>query len=347
MLPYDPPSTDLAPGLPVTLLSRLTDIAATIDQIANLIVQAAPGEVENIFAGHRHELQRAVDALGAGIIDFLAEGPSSKQVETVRAQIATPIRTWSATSPVFNRMARSASKGPRDFEVPALVLQNQRGGADIWSLIMNDFYLHSFAARAFRNRFTMLSRHLLEEVIWRTHAGINPVRVLNLKCDTGTELVWLADEPELASTQITCLDEDAAALRSARANLDKRLPVKARFLRINPLKYARSPLKRPQTYDISYAAALWDYLTDYQAVALIRDCHGLLAPDGVLILGCPTRGVPTNERVIIAWVLNLMIHYRDEADFHQLFAQTPFGSVSVRFEREPLGGDMLVIAQRP
>jgi SAM-dependent methyltransferase len=347
MFPHDPAYTDLAPGLPATLLSLLTDIAATIDHIANLIVQAAPGEVEGIFAGHRHELQRAVGALGAGIIDFLAEGPSPKQIETVRAQIATPIRTWSATSPVFNRMARSAVKGPRDFEVPGLVLQNQRAGADVWSLIMNDFYLHSLAARAFRNRFAMLSQRLLQEVTWRADAGINPVRVINLKCDTGTELVRLADNLEPASIQITCLDEDGAALRAARVNLDKRLPMKTRFLRINALKYARSPLKLPPTYHVSYAAALWDHLTDSQAVALIRDCHDLLAPGGVLILGCPTRGIPTNERVIIAWVLNLMVHYRDEADFYQLFAQTPFGSESPHFEREPLGGDMLVIAQRP
>ena len=220
-------------------------------------------------------------------------------------------------------------------------------GADLSALILNDFYLHTVAAQALRNRFALLTRHLLQEVARRTQAGINPVQVLNLKCDSGSELVTLAEEPEFAAAQITCLDEDATALRAARAKLDKRLVVGARFLRVNALKYAGNPFWRSQHYDVSYAAVLCDYLTNDQAVALIRDCYDLLAAGGTLILGCPTSGVPVRERIIGDWVMDLVFHYRDEPDFRRLFAQTPFGSETLQFEREPLGGDMLVIAQRP
>ena len=72
----------------------------------------------------------------------------------------------------------------------------------------------------------MLVAGLQREVTLRTHAGINPVQVLNLKCDSGSELVALAEEREFALTAITCLDEDTTALRAARARLDKRLPTK-------------------------------------------------------------------------------------------------------------------------
>ena len=50
---------------------------------------------------------------------------------------------------------------------------------------------------------------------------------------------------------------------------------------------------------------------------------------------------------LVAWVMNLVIHYRDEPDFRRLFAQTPFGSETLQFDREPLGGDMLIVARRP
>ena len=347
MFPPNPDHIDPTLAVPERLRSLLQQVAEILAQIATDIARAAPTDMPIILAEHRGTFYGTMDALGRGIIDFLAEGPSPKEIGTARAQIAAPIRAWSATSPVFVRLVRPSTKGPRDFEVPALVLQNQRVGADISSMVLNDFYLHSLAAQALRNRFAMLTRHLLQEVTQRVQAGVNPVRMLNLKCDTGSELLRLADEPAFAAAQVTCLDEDSTALRTARARLDERLPVKTRFVRISALKYARSPLKVPQTYHISYAAALWDYLTDHQTVVLIRECYDLLGPDGVLILGCPTRGVPASERVLIAWVLDQAIHYRDESDFRRLFAQTPFGLETLHFEREPLGGDMLVIAQRP
>jgi SAM-dependent methyltransferase len=213
-------------------------------------------------------------------------------------------------------------------------------------MIFNDFYLHSIAAQALRNRFAMLTRHILHEVAWRTQAGINPVQVLNLKCDSGVELIRLADEPEFAAAQITCLDEDPTALRAARAELDKKLIVRGRFYRVNALEYARSPLWRSQHFAVCYAAVLSDHLTTDQTLSLIRDCYDLLASGGTFILGYPTNGVPANERAIIAWVLGLEIHYRDEPDVRRLFAETPFGAKDLQFECEPLGGDQLVIARR-
>ncbi len=156
----------------------------------------------------------------------------------------------------------------------------------------------------------------------------------------------LAEEPEFALTEITCLDEDAKALRAARAKLDKRLPTRTRFLRISAMRYAESPMRRSQHYDVSYAAVLLDHLTDHQAIGLVRNYYSLLAAGGVLILGSPTSGIPAGERALIVWVLDLVVHYRDEPDFQRLFAQTPFGSVTLFFEHEPLGGDLLVSATR-
>ena len=346
MSPHESAHTDPALAVPRPLQSRLQQVAETLSQIIASIERATPAEIRITLAEHRPEFYGVMNALGAGILDFLAENPSRTEIDTVRTQVVTPIRTWSATSPIFNRAFRSAANGPRDFEVPGLVLHKRRAGADLSSLVLNDFYLHAIAAEALRNRYAMLVARLQREVNQRAHAGINPVQVLDLKCDAGNELVALAEEPEFALTEITCLDEDASALRAARAKLDKRLPTRTRFLRVSALRYAQSPMRRSQHYDVSYAAVLLDHLTDRQAVALVRDHYGLLASSGALILGSPTRGIPAGERALIAWVLDLVVHYRDEPDFQRLFAQTPFGSESLLFEREPLGGDLLVSATR-
>jgi SAM-dependent methyltransferase len=347
MFPPNPDRFDPAFAAPERLPVLLQQVAERLAQIAADIARATPADVPSVLAENRGSFYRTMDALGRGIADFLTAGPSQAEIAAARAQVAAPIRAWSATSPIFVRLVRPAARGPRDFEVPALILQNHRVGADISSLIFNDYYLYSFAAQALRNRFDLLTRRLLREVSLRAQAGDGPVRLLNLKCDTGSELVRLAGEPAFAAAQVTCLDEDSTALRAARASLDKRLALKARFVRIDALKYARSPHHRPRSYAVAYAAALWDYLTDRQALALLRDCYDLLEPGGVLILGCPTHGVPVGERLLGAWVLDLVIHYRDEPDIRRLLAQTPFGAEAVQCEREPLGGDLLVSASRP
>jgi SAM-dependent methyltransferase len=346
MSPHDSTHADPALAVPRSLRSRLQQVTETLKQIIASIERATPAEIPITLAEHRPEFYGVMNALGIGIADFLAEKPSPTEIDAVRTQVVAPIRMWSATSPIFNRVFRSAANGPRDFEVPALVIHNRSAGADLSSLVLNDFYLHAIAAEALRNRYAILIARLQREVTLRSHAGINPVQLLNLKCDAGNELVALAEEPEFTLTEITCLDEDATALRAARTKLDKRLPTRTRYLRVSAMRYARSPMRRSHHYDIIYAAVLLDHLTDRQVVALVRDYHGLLAEGGVLILGSPTSGIPAGERTLIAWVMDLVVHYRDAPDFQRLFAQTPFGSETLIFEREPLGGDLLVSATR-
>jgi len=227
MSPHDSTHADPALAAPRSLRSRLQQVAETLSQITTHMQRVPPAEIPLILAEYRPEFYGVMKALGVGILDFLAENPSPAEIDAVRTQVVTPIRTWSATSPIFNRTFRSAANGPRDFEVPALVIHNRRAGADLSSLVLNDFYLHAIAAEALRNRYAMLVARLQREVTLRTHASINPVQVLNLKCDSGSELVALAEEPEFALTEITCLDEDATALRAARAKLDKRLPTRS------------------------------------------------------------------------------------------------------------------------
>lgn len=306
-----------------------------------------PTLVPAVMVQHRTELYRALDAIGGWINDYLATNPSLADREAVRTRIAALIRAWSATSPVFNRLINSAGGIPRDHELSELVLDNRQAGADFPSMFFNDYYLHSIAAQATRNRFAMLTERLLQAVLGRVRTDTNQVQLLNLKSQAGRELIRLADQPAFSLVQITCLDDSATALRALRAELDNLLPGQAHYLRVDPRQFARGPLRPSRPYDIIYAASFFTYLTKSEAIALVRDCYGLLAPGGILILAGPTNGIPANERILGTWLLGLQLYYRDEADWRDIFAQTPFGVKTLQFEREPLGGDMLVSARRP
>ncbi len=158
MSPHDSTHVDLALAVPGSLRPRLQQVAETLSQIIASIERATPAKIPLTLAEHRPEFYGVMNSLGVGILDFLAENPSPTEIDEVRTQVVTPIRRWSATSPIFNRTFRSTANGPRDFEVPALVIHNRRAGADLSSLVLNDFYLHSIVAEALRNRYGMLIR---------------------------------------------------------------------------------------------------------------------------------------------------------------------------------------------
>ncbi len=82
-------------------------------------------------------------------------------------------------------------------------------------------------------------------------------------------------------------------------------------------------MRRAHHYDVSYAAVLLDHLTDRQTVALVHDYYGLLSEGGALILGSPTTGIPASETTLIAWVLDLAVHYRDEPDSYNCSLRRP------------------------
>ena len=115
MFPHNTDHVNSALAVPARLQSLLREVEESLAQIAAHMARVAPAEIPVILAEHRGTFYRAMDALGGGIIDFLAENPSPDQIQAVRTQIAAPIRAWSATSSVFNRLLRSSARGPPRF----------------------------------------------------------------------------------------------------------------------------------------------------------------------------------------------------------------------------------------
>ena len=91
---------------------------------------------------------------------------------------------------------------------------------------------------------------------------------------------------------------------------------------------------------------MFNYLGADQATELIEDCYGLLAPGGRLIVGNFSPGLPMNERVLLEWLLEWYLLYRDEGDYRRVFAGTSFDVDRLRFEYEPLAANLFVVAER-
>ncbi len=89
MSPHDSTHADPALAVPGALRSRLqASSAETLSQIFIASIQHAnPAEITLILAEHRPAFYGVINALGVGILDFLAENPSPAEIDAVRTQV--------------------------------------------------------------------------------------------------------------------------------------------------------------------------------------------------------------------------------------------------------------------
>jgi hypothetical protein len=63
-------------------------------------------------------------------------------------------------------------------------------------------------------------------------------------------------------------------------------------------------------------------------------------------MGSVTDAAPVEEQRLRAWVMSWDWHYRGEAEWRELFAQTPFRDEDMQVEYEPLGVGLVIRAYR-
>lgn len=70
------------------------------------------------------------------------------------------------------------------------------------------------------------------------------------------------------------------------------------------------------------------------------------APGGTLLVGNFSLETHPNDRVLIDWLLDWQLLYRNEADYRAIFARTSFDQAHLYFEFEPLRANLFAVAHR-
>ncbi len=326
--------------------SQFERVARLVRHIEAGCTQAGQDDVSNVLVRHRPALFGAMHVLGDTIADFLASNPSPNAIQSSRERIIPSIRAWSATGPFFQHAFYKRRGYTGDFETIEIIYDCRPTGDDLLGLIFDDYYLHARPAQAVRNRLTYLVQRLQTEVQQLARANRTPMRLLSLGSGPARELALLAAEPGFCErVQATCLDLDPGALAHARqrlAHLDGRIA----YVRANALRFAHSPDRPIEPYHLIYAAGLFDYLNADQSAQLIEDCHSLLAPGGLLLIGNFSQETHLSDRVLMDWLLEWRLIHRSEDDFRAIFARTSFGVERVHFEYEPLCANLFIVTQR-
>lgn len=326
------------------LQAVLNGVHSIIEETRKQCLLAGPNDVPVILARNRLALYGAMDQVGAWINEFLAEGHDRTEVTAAREVIVGLLRPPSATGPFFDRSYGKLRGYPGDFETIEIIYRCRPSGATLAALILDDYYLHTLASQAVRNRLCYLVERLGQEVARRWTCGGAPVRILSLGSGSARELTMLAkDSAFVGSVSITCLDLDTEALRFARNALQSHYDGRVSYLKGNALDFASGIHRCDPPYHVIYAAGLFDYLKDSQARRLIEDCYGQIASGGTLIVGNFSVELPPSERVLIEWLLEWRLLYRDEGDYRRIATGTSFASRDLRFDYEPLRANLFAI----
>jgi 2-polyprenyl-3-methyl-5-hydroxy-6-metoxy-1,4-benzoquinol methylase len=343
----DPPDAELALALPEPARSLLAEISVLIARISAHMSSVSPGEVQNVLAAHRQTFYRTMDAFGVGIIHFLAEDPPPDQIQAVRERITAQIREWSSTSPLLQHSLRKPRGQSSDPELVKALLRERPAGADIAALVFDDYYRYSVGGMAFRDRLEMLVQAVLQTVARCAAAGVNPVRVLSLHASGAGEILLLAQNETFAEiAEVTCIDNRPAALREVSRQLKGRLEKHFSCVHADALQYAEGPDRSHHHYHVIYGVSVFEHLGMSSASLLVRNCHTLLAPGGILLVGSVTPSVPAGEQILRAWLTDWDLQYRDETAWRHVFARSGFDANALRFEYEQYRANVIVSAER-
>ena len=155
-----------------------------------------------------------MDALGVAIIHFLAEDPPPDQIQAVQERITAQIREWSSTSPLLQHSLRKPRGQSSDPEPVKALLRERPAGANIATLIFDDYYRHSVGGMAFRDRLKSGAGRATNGSqmcgCWRESGASE------LHASGAGEILLLAQNETFAEiAEVTCIDNRPADARSA------------------------------------------------------------------------------------------------------------------------------------
>lgn len=179
-------------------------------------------------------------------------------------------------------------------------------------------------------------RRRLAEQIDRTVAANSGARILSVGSGSMRELELSRAAKSGALREIVALDHDPTSLDAARHNPDGSLRDYVRPLRLN-VKHLLVKPAEPPSYQLIYAAGIYDYLPQRVGLQLTRRLFDMLEPGGRLLLA---NFLPVWEAGYMEAFMDWYLIYRERQQIEALADSIEPGKASIRYfhgERNCIG----------
>lgn len=224
--------------------------------------------------------------------------------------VAAPVRALHATSPFVKRLQRWPRGYAGDFEtIEWMCDATNRAALGTAGWAIEQYALHSPIAQQHRNKVGLQARAMLGTVLRKRDA-----RIASIGCGGCRDLALIQDYVPEGAGQFALVDGDADALAFARRRL-ARISDRCRAIH-GRVPRALKSLQPSGPYDLIVAGGLFDYLPDRWAIATLRECRGLLAPEGRLLFSNLARGNPF--RTWLEYLADWTLIERDHDDILRL-----------------------------
>ncbi len=232
-----------------------------------------------------------------------------------------------------------------DFNMIEMLYADQPDGDGKIGKIIDEWLIHTPAARAIRGRRLLLKNELIKHSS-KFKDDTDTINIMNLACGPNRELFDFIGECEYSEKiNALCIDIDTEALQFTNQYVNT-FPHMAsiRLMSENLVKWA---LGRAQQnfgqQNIIYSSGLIDYLDRRLVLKFVSRCYEHLKPGGKLLLGnfSPTNPIKSLMDNILQWRL---IH-RSSEDLKSIFHDTPFKD-NVEIISEKQGINLFAVGTR-
>jgi hypothetical protein len=247
-------------------------------------------------------------------------------------------------------IARSFSKPlgyAGDYEMMNMAYRNQAEGESPLGRALHQWFNTSLGANAVRTR----RRWILEQMQMHGIDWHGPFKIASIASGPAYELRDLISESFLVeSCELTCVDQDPAALECASQQLGEVMKASERFC---PTTFVHDSVRhmvgnpsearlKPQSF--IYSLGLYDYLPERVARPLTTYLYSRLEPGGRLIIG---NYSPDNDaRFAMELIMEWKLIYRTEAQLMGLASDLPTGA-KCQFTSECTGMQLFLVIDKP
>jgi SAM-dependent methyltransferase len=251
---------------------------------------------------------------------------------------AALVRQMHARSPFVRRLQSWPRGYPGDFETVEWMCEARnraQPGTLAWGI--EQYALHSPIAQQHRNKVAIQARAVLDTVL--THPA---ARIASIGCGGCRDLRLIQSFVPRGSGRFVLVDADADALRFALEHMgsiaDRCVIVHGKVPRVLPSLSGCGP------FALIVAGGLFDYLPDRWAIATLRECRRLLAPQGRLLMSNIAADNPF--RPWLEYLADWTLIERQPADLKRLLADAGF-EADTDISHDTSGLALIAEARRP
>jgi extracellular factor (EF) 3-hydroxypalmitic acid methyl ester biosynthesis protein len=236
-----------------------------------------------------------------------------------------------------------------DYEMVNMMMRDPREGENLYTQLINAFYLQLSATTAHRNRITLL-HDMIRERVGMAAKEDRTFKAYNIACGPALELQRFVTGPPETNCEFDLLDFSQETLDHAknRITLANRHPDRISFNHVfnsvhTLLKEASSDdiNELTNTYDMVYCAGLFDYLSDKVCSRLLKLFYSWVRPGGIVI--ATNVHADADCRGTMEHIAEWYLVYRDDEQFINL----AHGMGTSRIFTEPTGINIFLEISKP